>query len=165
MGGSAASRRSRPDQREHIAIGYVSLADVQSDLTTLCSVVETHRLELPSAAWGEIKVGAGTPPVRIDEGWLSVIHGVDELEHPSGAALLRYCAGVIVHDPNHLDRVIYRSQAPLFVPTIPGEISGTVGHVVFPTGIDPRPDIGPRVFDIYYGMADYAIGRGRLMLA
>jgi predicted GH43/DUF377 family glycosyl hydrolase len=153
-----------PDQREQIAIGYVSLADVQSDLTKLCNVAETHRLEMPSAAWGQIKVGAGTPPVRIDEGWLSVIHGVDELEHPSGAALLRYCAGVIVHDPNHLDRVVYRSQAPLFVPTIPGEISGTVGHVVFPTGIDPRPDIGPLVFDIYYGMADYAIGRGRLTL-
>jgi predicted GH43/DUF377 family glycosyl hydrolase len=154
-----------PEQHEGISIGYVSLDAVRSDLSNLCSVVETHRLELPPASWGNIKVGAGTPPVRIDEGWLSVIHGVDELEHPSGAALLRYCAGIIVHDPEHLHRVLFRSQAPLFVPTIPGEIVGTVGYVVFPTGIDPRPDIGRRVFDIYYGMADYAIGRGRLTLA
>jgi len=154
-----------PEKREGLSIGYVSLDAVRANLSSLCSVVETHRLELPPASWGSIKVGAGTPPVRIDEGWLSVIHGVDELEHPSGAALLRYCAGVIVHDSEHLDRIVYRSSLPLFVPTIPGEISGTVGHVVFPTGIDPRPDIGRRVFDIYYGMADYAIGRGRLTLA
>ena len=29
------------------------------------------------------------------EGSLAVMHGVDELEHPSGAALMRCCAGVI----------------------------------------------------------------------
>ena len=41
------------------------------------------------------------------------------------------------------------------------ELHGAVGHVVFPTGIDRR---GEREFDIYYGMADYEIGRGRLTL-
>ena len=97
--------------------------------------------------------------MRIAEGWLSVIHGVDELAHPSGAALLSYCAGVIVHDATRLDHIIYRSQEPLFVPEVPGEIHGTVGYVVFPTGIDERIE---RSFDIYYGMADYEIGRGRL---
>ena len=73
-----------------------------------------------------------------------------------------YCAGVIVHDATRLDRIIFRSHEPLFVPEAPGEIHGTVGNVVFPTGIDPR---GERAFDIYYGMADYEIGRGRLAFA
>lgn len=41
------------------------------------------------------------------------------------------------------------------------EIQGTVGYVVFPTAIDRRDD---RVFEVYYGMADYRIGRGRLTL-
>jgi len=148
-------------QREGIAVGYVPLAAAKRDIRELCSVSETHRLTLPQANWGTIKVGAGTPPVRIREGWLSVIHGVDELEHPSGAALLRYCAGIIIHDAARLDRVIFRSPEPLFVPEVPGEIHGTIGHVVFPSGIDVREE---RVFDIYYGMADYAIGRGRLTL-
>ena len=116
---------------------------------------------MPAANWGTIKVGAGAPPVRIHEGWLSIIHGVDELEHPSGAALLRYCAGIIVHDAEQIDRVIFRSTTPLIVPEVPGEIYGTVGHVVFPTAIDRREE---RTFDIYYGMADYEIGRGRLTL-
>jgi predicted GH43/DUF377 family glycosyl hydrolase len=148
-----------PSRREGIAIGYVSLDAVRADLHALCTVVESHRLAMPPANWGTIKVGGGTPPVRIAEGWLSVIHGVDELEHHRGSALLRYCAGMIVHDPERLDRVIFRSPEPLFVPQERGEIRGAVGHVVFPTGIDQR---GEREFDIYYGMADYEIGRGKL---
>jgi beta-1,2-mannobiose phosphorylase / 1,2-beta-oligomannan phosphorylase len=150
-----------PEKREGIAIGYIPLDAVRGDVTALCTVTETHRLKLPPASWGVIKVGAGAPPVRIDEGWLSIIHGVDELEHPDGTSLLRYSAGVIVHDARKLDRILYRSSEPLFVPESGAELHGTVGHVVFPTGIDPR---GEREFDIYYGMADDEIGRGRLTL-
>ena len=87
-----------PGLRESISIGYVPLLAVQASIQNLCTVVESHRLALPPADWGTIKVGAGAPPVRIREGWLSVIHGVDELEHSSGAALLRYCAGIIIQD-------------------------------------------------------------------
>jgi hypothetical protein len=70
---------------------------------------------LPEAAWGRIKVGARTPPVRVREGWLAIIDGVDELEHPSGAALMRYCAGVIIQGAERLDRVI-SARRPRFVP-------------------------------------------------
>lgn len=150
-----------PSLREGISIGYVSLDAAKASIDSLCMVTESHRLALPPADWGRIKVGAGTPPVRVREGWLAVIHGVDELQHPSGASLLRYCAGVIMHDAARLDHVVYRSRAPVIVPKVDGEIHGTVGYVVFPTGIDPQ---GDRVFDIYYGMADYEIGRGRLKL-
>lgn len=150
-----------PDQREGIAIAYVPLDAVLADIRALCIARETHRLSLPAANWGTIKVGAGTPPVRVAEGWLAVIHGVDELAHADGSTLLRYCAGVIVHDAVHLDRIVYRSQEPLFVPESGAELHGAVGHVVFPTGIDPR---GDREFDVYYGMADYEIGCGRLSL-
>jgi len=154
--------RIAPNLREGIAVGYVPLAAVQADIRNLCTVTESHPLTLPEASWGRIKVGAGTPPVRVREGWLAVIHGVDELEHPSGAALLCYSAGVIIHDAERLDRVIFRSQEPLIVPETAGEVDGTVGHVVFPTAIDAR---GERVFDIFYGMADYEVGRGCLALS
>jgi predicted GH43/DUF377 family glycosyl hydrolase len=150
-----------PAEREGIAIGYVPLEPVKSDIHALCSVAESHRLELPPARWGSIKAGAGTPPVRIEEGWLAVVHGVDELQHPDGDTLLRYCAGVIVHDVRHIDRVVFRSPDPLFVPQERGELHGAVGHVVFPTGIDR---LGERTFDVYYGMADLEIARGRLTL-
>jgi beta-1,2-mannobiose phosphorylase / 1,2-beta-oligomannan phosphorylase len=149
-------------EREGISIGYIPLDAVRADLKALCVVTESHRLTMPPANWGAIKVGAGTPPVRVSEGWLSVVHGVDELPHPDGTALLRYCAGVIVHDAERIDRVVFRSPEPLFVPRARGEIHGAVNHIVFPTGIDPR---GKREFDLYYGMADFEIARGRLTLA
>ena len=150
-----------PAEREGIAIGYVPLEPVRGDIRSLCSVAESHRLQLPPARWGAIKAGAGTPPVRIEEGWLAVVHGVDELQHPDGDTLLRYCAGVIVHDARRLDRVIFRSPEPLFVPQTGGELRGAVGHVVFPTAIDRLDE---RTFDVYYGMADFEIARGRLTL-
>jgi predicted GH43/DUF377 family glycosyl hydrolase len=150
-----------PEERESIAVGYVPLDAVRKDLNALCVATRTHRLALPPAHWGTIKVGAGAPPVRIDEGWLSVIHGVDELPHPADSSLLRYSAGIIIHDAHQLERIVYRSPEPLFVPKLGDELHGTVGHVVFPTGIDRR---GEREFDIYYGMADYEIGCGRLTL-
>ena len=52
---------------------------------------------------------------------------------------------------------------PVLSPTQPQERGGTVAHVVFPTGIDRRGDLGlPNRFDVYYGMADYRIGVARL---
>ena len=92
---------------------------------------------------------------------MAVCHGVDELKDPKGSTRMRYCAGIIIHDAQRLDQIVYRSQAPLFSPELPEEVEGAVGHVVFPTAIDPR---GDRVCDIFYGMADYRIGRGRLVL-
>lgn len=150
-----------PDEREGIAIGYIPLEAVRRDPGNLCACAETHRLKLPPASWGKIKVGAGTPPIRVREGWLSVIHGVDVLSQPSGSTKVRYGAGVVMHDIDRIARILYRSPEPLFVPNEPGELRGTVGQVVFPTAIDPR---GPGAFDIYYGMADYQIGRGRMTI-
>jgi predicted GH43/DUF377 family glycosyl hydrolase len=48
-------------------------------------------------------------------------------------------------------------------PLLPRELHGTVDHVVFPTGIDRRDDLGrPDRIDVYYGMADNRIGVARL---
>lgn len=166
--GKAAAKvllKRSPKYRECIAIGYISLDAVRKDLRKLCEVVETHPLKLPLPTWGKVKVGAGTPPVRIREGWLSLIHGVDNFPKRNGKISLRYSAGVIVHSASHLDQVLYCSPEPLVVPELPIEVRGKVGGIVFPTAIDPRPDLGDRVYDIYYGMGDRATGRGRLTLS
>ncbi len=53
----------------------------------------------------------------------------------------------------HPRDVLYRSAEPILTPTLPQERIGTIGNVVFPTGIDRRDDIGsPDRFDVYYGM-------------
>ncbi len=58
------------------------------DRGNLCNVSESVQVLSPIAQWGSIKIGAGTPPVRIAldgvDGWLSVFHGVDA-DRPASA--------------------------------------------------------------------------------
>jgi predicted GH43/DUF377 family glycosyl hydrolase len=69
----------------------------------------------------------------------------------------------MVLSTEHPQVICYRSTKPVLIPTLPEECHGTVAHVVFPTGIDRRDDLGlPNRFDVYYGMADYRIGVARL---
>ena len=78
---------------------------------------------------------------------------------------LCYSAGVMMLSEKHPREVLYRSAEPILTPTLPQERIGTIGNVVFPTGIDRRDDIGlPDRFDVYYGMADNRIGVARLDL-
>ena len=58
-------------------------------------------------------------------------------------------------------KILYRSPEPTLAPATAEERAGLVPNVVFPTGIDPRAN--GRV-DIYYGMADSAIGVARLAI-
>jgi predicted GH43/DUF377 family glycosyl hydrolase len=71
----------------------------------------------------------------------------------------------MVLSKEHPQMIRYRSAEPVLTPVLPQECHGTVPHVVFPTGIDRRDDLGlPNRFDVYYGMADYRIGVARLDL-
>lgn len=125
----------------------------------------SHRcLANPQAAWENLKIGCGTPPVMTDLGWMIIYHGVHEAEHDDDKKKrLIYSAGVMVMDKDDPCKVLYRSPKPIMRPQRKDEEVGTVANVVFPTGIDRRDDIGqPDRFDIYYGMADDRIGVARL---
>jgi len=152
--------------RQSIRIAYVPLADVVADLKNITRPTESALVMAPDGAWGHVKVGGGTAPVRIAEGWLSVYHGVDAVARETGGYAMRYSAGIVVHDAAQPHRIHYAStQAPVLVPSTTAELEGTVNNVVFPTALVPRPDLGQRTFDCYYGMADFRIGRFRLQLA
>jgi predicted GH43/DUF377 family glycosyl hydrolase len=123
-----------------------------------------HRLAAPLRSWERLKIGVGTPPVLTRHGWLVIYHGVSEAEAPVRDGRSRcYSAGVMVLSSAHPRVIRYRSPDPLLTPELPEERVGTVGNVVFPTGIDRRDDLGsPDRFDVYYGMADARIGVARL---
>ena len=150
--------------RESIRIGYVPLDAALRDRNNLLDVHESELVMSPDASWGSLKLGGGTPPVRIAEGWMSLYHAVDVVDEKAVKPKLRYSAGLMIHDLQEPHRILYRSPQPLLVPEAERERRGIVDNVVFPTGIDPRPDLGDRVFDFYYGMADWAIGAARLYL-
>jgi beta-1,2-mannobiose phosphorylase / 1,2-beta-oligomannan phosphorylase len=156
------------EDRESIRIAYVPLRAVLEDRRNLCKVAESCQVLCPDEQWGSIKIGAGTPPVRIaleqTQGWMSIFHGVDAMGG-SRKPHLRYSAGIVIHDLKRPDEILYRSPKPIMTPEADEELKGVVDNVVFPTGIDPRPDLGERVYDVYYGMADYAIGAARVTLS
>jgi beta-1,2-mannobiose phosphorylase / 1,2-beta-oligomannan phosphorylase len=152
------------EDRESIRIAYVPLDAVLEDRKNLLNVKESVQVLSPDANWGSIKIGAGTPPVRIAEGWMSLFHGVDLIDNHGSKPSLCYSSGIVIHDFERPDRILYRSPHPVLAPTSDRERVGVVNNVVFPTGLDPRPDLGDRVFDVYYGMGDHSIGAARMWL-
>ncbi len=150
--------------RESIWISYCPAA-LKSRAPDRLSQFTSHRLATPVSPWERLKIGAGTPPIRTEHGWLIVYHGVSELPANGGGHSLRYSAGVMVLSKQHPRLIRYRSVQPVLTPMLPEERDGTVANVVFPTGIDRRDDLGtPDRFDVYYGMADSRIGVARLDL-
>ena len=152
--------------RESTRIAYVPLEPALADRRNLLKVAESAVVLEPAHDWGRIKTGAGTPPVRTEEGWLSLFHGVDaQYDAAAKRSGMRYSAGIVMHDIERPDIVLYRSPRPVFAPETGDERRGIVNDVVFPTGIDARPGAPARTYDVYYGMADLRIGRISLELS
>jgi predicted GH43/DUF377 family glycosyl hydrolase len=151
-----------PAERECTCIAYVPLESVLADIGNLLRPTESVIVLAPDGAWGRLKTGGGTPPVRVAEGWFSLYHAVDAAEVADGKYAMTYSAGIVVHDHERPHIVRYRSSAPVLAPQSVDELHGVVNNVVFPTGIDV---LGDRVFDIYYGAADARIARARMELA
>jgi predicted GH43/DUF377 family glycosyl hydrolase len=150
--------------RESIWISYARKLNEEHEPDYVHEFTSHHRLASPASAWERLKIGGGTPPILTRHGWLIIYHGVSELNVAGRPPhMLCYSAGVMLlsqHDPQIIR---YRSTKPVLAPIEPYELNGTVDHVVFPTGIDRRDDIGqPHRFDVYYGMADSRIGAARL---
>ena len=152
--------------RESIWISYCPLPADGIEPKRLGLFNSHHRLAAPIEPWARLKIGAGTPPVLTEHGWLVIYHGVGEaIGQADESHHLRYSAGVMVLSREHPREILYRSAAPILTPSLPEEQSGTVADVVFPTGIDRRTDLNsPNRFDVYYGMADDRIGVARLDL-
>jgi beta-1,2-mannobiose phosphorylase / 1,2-beta-oligomannan phosphorylase len=108
-----------------------------------------------------LKIGAGPPPMRVDEGWLLIHHGVTG-EAPVGfdptTQRVEYAAGAMLLDPDDPSRVLARTAKPILVPETDDERSGTVPNVVFPTAIE---EVDGTTY-VFYGMADSKIGVARL---
>ncbi len=151
------------EHRASIWLSYCPLDRVQADLAELLIWRSHSFVAGPQAPWEEVKIGGGAPPFRTPYGWMMIYHGVSGriVEQTDHQPFVRYCAGVMILDVEDPRKVVYRSPTPILAPEIEEERSGVVPNVVFPTAVDPRED---GAFDVYYGMADAAIGVARLTL-
>jgi predicted GH43/DUF377 family glycosyl hydrolase len=149
------------DPRPGIWISYVPVESAIADIRAL-SRPEHHRLlAMPEYAFEDLKIGAGPPPLRVDEGWLLIHHGV--IGHvPEGfdptTQKVEYAAGAMLLDPDDPSRVIARTDKPILAPETADEREGIVSNVVFPTAIE----LVDGVHYVFYGMADAKIGVARL---
>jgi predicted GH43/DUF377 family glycosyl hydrolase len=93
-------------------------------------------------------IGAGCPPIELDEGWLMIYHSVHDT--PGGYI---YSASAALLDRNDPTIEIARLPYPLFTPETDYETKGVVNQVCFPTGAI----IWDNRLYIYYGAADTSI--------
>jgi len=97
------------------------------------------------AWWDAKKIGLSPPPLKTDEGWLILYHGVKVTA--SGAI---YRLGLALLDLENPCQVMTRSDQWVFAPEEKYEVFGDVDKVVFPCGWIADGD----TVRLYYGGAD-----------
>ncbi|MBU0662407.1 MAG: glycosylase [Candidatus Diapherotrites archaeon] len=107
-----------------------------------------------NSGWERLRIGAGTVPIKTDEGWLEIYHGVQPKRAKNGDITKVYSAGAVLLDSKRPDKVLRITPAkePLFAPKYKFEREGFVGGVVFPTAA--IPDLDGKSLLIYSGAAD-----------
>ena len=149
------------DDRPGIWISYVSADLVEADLNALVFQRNHRIVALSHFPYEELKIGAGPAPIRVEEGWLLIHHGVTGAilsDRDPTANRVCYSAGAMLLDPLDPSRVLARTPEPLLRPETAAELTGTVSNVVFPTAIEQVDG----VWYVFYGMADARIGVARL---
>lgn len=103
--------------------------------------------------WQQFKIGFGSQPIAVQEGFLMVYHAVDRQRV--------YRLGLLLFDKHDPSRIVWSSSNPILEPKMKYERQGYVPNVVFCCGAVRRAD----TLWIYYGAADHVIGRAYLSLA
>jgi predicted GH43/DUF377 family glycosyl hydrolase len=102
--------------------------------------------------WDEMKIGPGAPPIKTEQGWLSIYHGVFETMDGS-----IYRLGVALHDLHNPAKIIGVGDSWILQPEDPWEVTGYVHNVVFTCGAVAESD---GTVKIYWGGADTVMCAG-----
>ena len=99
--------------------------------------------------WDSFRIGASAPPIKTEEGWLEIYHGIKMTN--SGPI---YRIGSALLDLDDPSKVIARCDEALLSPREYYERIGDVNNVIFACGavVEPSGEI-----KIYYGAADTCI--------
>ena len=115
---------------------------------------ETRLIAKPEFQWESNRIGGSLPPLKTDEGWLVIYHGVETINEKTKMVIYR--AGAMILDIDNPAKVLYRSSKFILEPEEYYERFGLyIPYVVFPTGGYINEDL----LHIYYGVCDTAIAR------
>jgi beta-1,4-mannooligosaccharide/beta-1,4-mannosyl-N-acetylglucosamine phosphorylase len=139
---------SRPSDNGHTPFGDIFLS-FSPDM----KYWGEHRMVMQitpfeESAWQCTKIGAGPVPIKTDEGWLIIYHGV--IQTCNG---FRYAMGAALTDLNNPEKVLYRGKNYLLGPAEPYELMGDVPNVIFPVAALAEEN----KIAIYYGAADTSV--------
>jgi len=109
---------------------------------------ESHLLLTGIEGTWEEKIGGSTPPLKTDEGWLIIYHGVEN------GGVGYYRAGAILVDLENPLKIISKTPDYILEPEFDYEINGNYKGCVFPTG----NVIVDGTLYVYYGCADKYVG-------
>ncbi|MFC1764495.1 glycosidase [Planctomycetota bacterium] len=139
---------SRPSDNGHTPFGdiYLSYSPDMKYWGEHRCVMKVTPFE--QSAWQCTKIGAGTVPFLVEDGWLMFYHGV--INTCNG---FRYSLGAAILDREQPDQVRYRTQPYLLAPAASYELAGDVPNVVFPCACLVEDN---RVA-VYYGAADTVV--------
>ena len=96
--------------------------------------------------WDSIRLGAGAVPIKTEQGWLEIYHGVNPEQG--------YCLGAVLLDLENPVKILARSNMPFLIPETEYERTGFFGNVVFTCGAVVTGSAQESVVHIYYGAAD-----------
>jgi len=103
--------------------------------------------------WDCWRIGASSQPIRTEDGWLIIYHGV---KSASSGPIYRLGAAVLAYDDP--SRVLCRSAIPILSPREYYERVGDVNNVVFSCGAILEDD--GQELKVYYGASDTSICLG-----
>jgi len=124
---------------EHPVI-WISLAD------DLLGFRESRLLAKQEFAWEADKIGANTPPIKTEHGWLTLYHAVGHDKY--------YRLGALLLDLDDPGKVLCRTRDWIMQPEEDYEIDGYYRGCVFPCG---KVVIDGTLY-VYYGAADKYVG-------
>lgn len=104
--------------------------------------------------WEAERIGAGCPPIRTEDGWLLIYHGVSGKDH-------FYRVGMLLLDLNDPRKILARTKDYVMEPEFDYEVNGLWTGCVFPTGIVEKDGL----LYIYYGCADRYVSAATVPLA
>ena len=131
-----------------ICADFVSSLDFSKEKITRCIEIVNPQ----SGMWDGEKVGIAGPPIKTEEGWLLLYHGVSRSR--------KYRVGAVLLELENPTIVKARTALPIFEPEESYEINGLIPNVVFPCSLIEREG---KIY-IYYGAGDSVIGVATMML-
>jgi predicted GH43/DUF377 family glycosyl hydrolase len=99
-------------------------------------------------SWETGRVGAGTPPIAIQQGWLEIYHG--NLRPTAPGQVGAYFGGIMLLANDDPSIAVRTGRETILTPEREFEKEGFVANVVFPTGV---VEAGDRLW-VYYGASD-----------